>query len=167
MNGGFLYGQRKTPYPGRTGRMDTEKARPAPEHGFGPRRTARCRRSCRDRPAPPPAPEMLEFFGGMMGRARPTVSCAADPEVLLVGGCVSGAGEMPPDAIRRYGCSYAFFFNGAAKTASRMACCFCCDDWFPAGCCLISLSGIRIWGRRRFHSGRFRTAGSGRSDSLL
>ena len=63
--------------------------------------------------------EVLEFFGEMLGRACSMISCVADPEVFLIGGGVSRAGEILLDVVRKYYRKYAFF--AFADTEFRLA----------------------------------------------
>lgn len=79
--------------------------------------------------------EILEFFGEMMGRACSMISCVADPEVFLIGGGVSKAGEILLDVIRKYYRRYAFF--AFADTEFRLA--ELGNDAGIYGCCYLAM----------------------------
>jgi len=54
------------------------------------------------------AMDILERFGGYMGRALSYVSCTVDPDIYIIGGGMSQAGEVILHAISRYYRKYAF-----------------------------------------------------------
>ena len=81
--------------------------------------------------------EILDFFGEMLGRACSMISCVADPEVFLIGGGVSKAGEILLDAVRKYYRKYAFF--AFADTEFRLA--ELGNDAGMYGSCYLMLSG--------------------------
>lgn len=54
------------------------------------------------------AVDILDRFGEYMGRALSYVSCVVDPDIYIVGGGMSRAGEIVIEAIERYYRKYAF-----------------------------------------------------------
>ena len=44
--------------------------------------------------------EVVAFFGRTLGRALACISCVCDPEIFVIGGGVSAAGEIIPDTLR-------------------------------------------------------------------
>ncbi|MBE5995780.1 MAG: ROK family glucokinase [Lachnospiraceae bacterium] len=62
---------------------------------------------------------IVEQFGEVLGRALASVACVTDPEVFVIGGGVSKAGEIVTDVIRKYYTLYAF--HASANTEFRIA----------------------------------------------
>lgn len=54
------------------------------------------------------AKEVAEEFGKYLGTALASVACVADPEVFVIGGGVSKAGQIILDYIKKYYAQYAF-----------------------------------------------------------
>ena len=54
------------------------------------------------------AKEVAEEFGKYLGTAMASVACVADPEVFVIGGGVSKAGQIILDYIKKYYAQYAF-----------------------------------------------------------
>lgn len=54
------------------------------------------------------AKEVAEEFGKYLGTALASVSCVVDPEVFVIGGGVSKAGQIILDYIKKYYAQYAF-----------------------------------------------------------
>ena len=54
------------------------------------------------------AKEVAEEFGKYLGTALASVACVADPEVFVIGGGVSKAGQVILDYIKKYYAQYAF-----------------------------------------------------------
>ena len=54
------------------------------------------------------AKEVAEEFGKYLGTALATIACVADPEVFVIGGGVSKAGQVILDYIKKYYAQYAF-----------------------------------------------------------
>lgn len=54
------------------------------------------------------ASEVVEFFGESLGRALAIVSCVCDPEVFVIGGGVSAAGQIILDAVKKAFVRHAF-----------------------------------------------------------
>ena len=52
--------------------------------------------------------EVAEEFGKYLGTALASVACVADPEVFVIGGGVSKAGQVILDYIKKYYAQYAF-----------------------------------------------------------
>ena len=52
--------------------------------------------------------EVVEFFGETLGRALAIVSCVCDPEVFVIGGGVSAAGQIILDAVQKAFVRHAF-----------------------------------------------------------
>lgn len=52
--------------------------------------------------------ELVEFFGEQLGKACAFISCVTDPEVFVIGGGVSKAGDIVTDVIEKYYRKYAF-----------------------------------------------------------
>lgn len=52
--------------------------------------------------------EVVEFFGETLGRALAIVSCVCDPEVFVIGGGVSAAGQVILDAVQKAFARHAF-----------------------------------------------------------
>ncbi|MCI9136183.1 MAG: ROK family glucokinase [Lachnospiraceae bacterium] len=48
------------------------------------------------------AEEIVEKFAGILGRGLSNIACVADPEVFVIGGGVSKAGEILLEAVQRY-----------------------------------------------------------------
>ncbi len=56
----------------------------------------------------PLAQDVVAFFGETLGRALSIVSCVCDPEVFVIGGGVSAAGQIILDVVRRAFVRHAF-----------------------------------------------------------
>ena len=54
------------------------------------------------------AKEVAEEFGKYLGTALASVACVVDPEVFVIGGGVSKAGQIILDYIKKYYAQYAF-----------------------------------------------------------
>lgn len=54
------------------------------------------------------AKEVAEEFGKYLGTALASVACVADPEVFVIGGGVSKAGQIILDYVKKYYAQYAF-----------------------------------------------------------
>ena len=54
------------------------------------------------------AKEVAEEFGKYLGTALATIACVTDPEVFVIGGGVSKAGQVILDYIKKYYVQYAF-----------------------------------------------------------
>lgn len=54
------------------------------------------------------AKEIAEEFGKYLGTALASIACVADPEVFVIGGGVSKAGQVILDYIKKYYVQYAF-----------------------------------------------------------
>ena len=54
------------------------------------------------------AKEVAEEFGKYLGTALATIACVTDPEVFVIGGGVSKAGQVILDYIKKYYAQYAF-----------------------------------------------------------
>ena len=52
--------------------------------------------------------EVVEFFGETLGRAMAIVSCVCDPEVFVIGGGVSAAGQIILDSVQKAFVRHAF-----------------------------------------------------------
>ena len=52
--------------------------------------------------------EVVEFFGETLGRALAIVSCVCDPEVFVIGGGVSAAGQIILDVVKKSFVRHAF-----------------------------------------------------------
>lgn len=63
------------------------------------------------------AKELVEEFGECLGRALAQVACVVDPEVFVIGGGVSRAGEVLITTIKKYYPKYAFHACQNAKFA--------------------------------------------------
>lgn len=63
----------------------------------------------------PDALSLLEEFGKILGRGMAIISCIADPEVFIIGGGVSAAGEILLAPVRKYFRQYAFHASRDAK----------------------------------------------------
>ena len=59
---------------------------------------------------------ILDRFGDYLGRAMSYVACAVDPEVFIIGGGMSRAGEVVTDAVARHYARYAFHASAGTKT---------------------------------------------------
>ena len=59
---------------------------------------------------------ILDRFGDYLGRAMSCVACAVDPEVFIIGGGMSRAGEVVTDAVGRHYARYAFHASAGTKT---------------------------------------------------
>ncbi|MDO4292782.1 MAG: ROK family glucokinase [Eubacteriales bacterium] len=69
----------------------------------------------------PLAMEVAEEFGWYLGKALAAVACVANPEVFVIGGGVSKAGEVLLDYIKKYYHKYAFTgCRGALFTLARL-----------------------------------------------
>ncbi len=62
---------------------------------------------------------LVDTFGHMLGRALASVSSVADPEVFVIGGGLSQAGEIVVDITRNY--FREFVFSPARETPFRLA----------------------------------------------
>ena len=62
---------------------------------------------------------IVEQFGDIIGRGLAAVSCVFDPEVFVIGGGVSKAGEIVTDVIAKYYKKYAF--HASKDTPFRIA----------------------------------------------
>ena len=63
--------------------------------------------------------EVVEFFGESLGRAMAIVSCVCDPEVFVIGGGVSAAGQIILDSVRSAFIRHAF--PAAEETSFALA----------------------------------------------
>ncbi len=61
--------------------------------------------------------EIVDEFGEYLGRGLAFVSCVTDPEVFVIGGGVSKAGQIVLDAIEKYYSKYAFHASRNTKFA--------------------------------------------------
>lgn len=61
--------------------------------------------------------EIVEFVGDTLGMALALVSCVVDPDIFLIGGGVSKAGDMLLDTVRTHFKKYAFHASENAKFA--------------------------------------------------
>ena len=59
--------------------------------------------------------EIVDFVGEMLGTALSYISCVVDPEVYVIGGGVSKAGDILLDAIKKRFVRYAFHASEGAK----------------------------------------------------
>lgn len=67
------------------------------------------------------AAAVVERCGEYLGRAMSSVACALDPDVFIVGGGMSRAGDVLLDAIRKYYRKYAFHVSaGTGVVAARL-----------------------------------------------
>ena len=48
------------------------------------------------------ATEIVEKFGRILGKALSNIACVVDPEIFVIGGGVSKAGEVLIDVIKKY-----------------------------------------------------------------
>ncbi len=62
---------------------------------------------------------VVDFFGDALGRALAAVSCVCDPQVFVIGGGVSAAGQIIIDVVAKYFRGYAF--PAAEETAFVLA----------------------------------------------
>ena len=65
------------------------------------------------------AVEVAQFFADCLGRALATVSCVCDPEIFVLGGGVSKAGQYLIDLLQPAFVRYAF--PAAEQTGFRLA----------------------------------------------
>lgn len=63
--------------------------------------------------------ELVEELGEMLGTALSYIGCVTNPEIFVIGGGVSKAGEIVTDTIRKYFQKYAF--HAAAQTPFALA----------------------------------------------
>lgn len=63
------------------------------------------------------AKEVAEEFGKYLGTALASVACVADPEVFVIGGGVSKAGQIILDYVKKYYAQYAFMTCKQARFA--------------------------------------------------
>ena len=69
----------------------------------------------------PAAMAVTEEAGEILGRAMASISCVVDPEVFVIGGGVSKAGEYLTDLVARYYRKYAFHASKETKiTLARL-----------------------------------------------
>ena len=61
--------------------------------------------------------EIVDFVGRTLGLALATISCVVDPEVYVIGGGVSKAGEILTDAVKKYFVKYAFHASEGTEFA--------------------------------------------------
>ena len=61
--------------------------------------------------------EIIEFVGDTLGRALASISCVVDPDIFLIGGGVSKAGDMLLDTIQTHFKKYAFHASENVKFA--------------------------------------------------
>ena len=61
--------------------------------------------------------EIVDFVGAVLGGACAMISCVVDPEIYVIGGGVSKAGEILINAVRKYFRSGAFHASEDAKFA--------------------------------------------------
>jgi len=61
--------------------------------------------------------EIVEFVGDTLGRALASIACVVDPEIFLIGGGVSKAGDMLLDTIQTHFKKYAFHASENVKFA--------------------------------------------------
>lgn len=59
--------------------------------------------------------EIVEFFGKQLGRALSYITCVCDPEVIVIGGGVSKAGEIITNTVSKYYKQYAFHASRNTK----------------------------------------------------
>ena len=59
--------------------------------------------------------EIVDFVGEMLGTALSHISCIIDPEIYVIGGGVSRAGDILTDTIRKYFEKYAFHASVGAE----------------------------------------------------
>ena len=52
--------------------------------------------------------EVIEDFGKILGRTLAMIACVSNPEVIVIGGGVSKAGEMITDVVSKYFVPYTF-----------------------------------------------------------
>ena len=52
--------------------------------------------------------EVIEDFGKILGRSLAMIACVSNPEVIVIGGGVSKAGEMITDVVSKYFVPYTF-----------------------------------------------------------
>ena len=64
-----------------------------------------------------PAMEIMDRFGEYLGRALSLVSCTVDPDIYIVGGGMSKAGEIVLEAIAKYYRKYAFHVSAVTEIA--------------------------------------------------
>ena len=61
--------------------------------------------------------EIVEFVGDTLGRALASISCVVDPDIFLIGGGVSKAGDILLDTIQTHFRKYAFHASENVKFA--------------------------------------------------
>lgn len=61
--------------------------------------------------------EVIEFFGKQLGKALSYITCVCDPEVIVIGGGVSKAGEIIINTVSKYYKQYAFHASRNTKFA--------------------------------------------------
>lgn len=61
--------------------------------------------------------EVVEFFAKQLGKALSYITCVCDPEVIVIGGGVSKAGEVITNTVSRYYKQYAFHASRNTKFA--------------------------------------------------
>lgn len=59
--------------------------------------------------------EVVEFFGKQLGKALSYITCVCDPEVIVIGGGVSKAGEIVTNTVEKYYKQYAFHASRDTK----------------------------------------------------
>lgn len=59
--------------------------------------------------------EIIEFFAKQLGKALSYISCVCDPEVIVIGGGVSKAGNIITKIVRKYYQQYAFHASRGTK----------------------------------------------------
>ena len=85
------------------------------------------------------AQEILEQVYDYLGRFLGDICCVVDPEVIVLGGGVSKAGQMLLDGVRRYYDKYAFH----ACRETRFALATLGNDAGVYGACKLILDGVR------------------------
>ncbi len=63
--------------------------------------------------------KMTDDLGKMLGKALASITCVVNPEVIVIGGGVSKAGEFLLDVIRKHYVHYAF--HASAQTPMKLA----------------------------------------------
>ena len=61
------------------------------------------------------AGEIVERFGAYLGRALSYISCTVDPDVYIIGGGMSRAGEIITETVLRYYRKYAFHVSAGTE----------------------------------------------------
>ena len=61
------------------------------------------------------AEEIADRFARILGRALAQIACVVDPEIFVLGGGVSKAGEYLADIVRKYYLIYAYYVTRDAE----------------------------------------------------